>query len=278
MYLNLSWNNFRSIHGEEGSRSKFEKLMYDLLCLEYPKVRIYKTDSSRGGDGGIDIFADRGGGIDIYQCKFIPDKMESTQWSKIQESFDRAIKTAEKENDKVLTWYLCTPFISNREPLTPKNRWNEFVSKNEKRIAETMEWLDGARIIQKLENPALGDLRIKYFTTGETLSGNAGWTHGDGNLVNSIAAGTAGEGSAKNPVSQPGADIDFQQAKSVRRLSSHLRINWKTRWLYDDRQNVAAAKSANGTNSENAGNNGIAENTGNVGSTGPAGILIQTKE
>ena len=136
MSLNMSWKNFRSIHGEEGSRSKFENLMYDLLCREYPSDKVHKTDSSRGGDGGVDIFVERDGGIDIYQCKFFPDKMENTQWKQIQTSFENSMKTAEKEGVKVLKWCLCTPFISNREPVEPWKRWNTFVDANNGRIEE----------------------------------------------------------------------------------------------------------------------------------------------
>ncbi len=172
MLLNMDWRNFRSIHGEEGSRSAFEDLMYDLLCCEFPLEKVHKTDASRGGDGGIDIFVERDGGIDIYQCKFFLDKMEDTQWKQITTSFMSSMTTAEKAGVKVLKWYLCTPFISNREPIRPWKLWDIFVDKYCGRIDDSMEWLDGARIIQKLENPTLGDLRIKYFTTGESYLRN----------------------------------------------------------------------------------------------------------
>ena len=169
MQLNMNWKNFRSIHGEEGSRSKFENLMYDLLCYEYPSEKVHKTDSSRGGDGGIDIFVERDDGVDIYQCKFFLDKVENVQWNQISNSFDSALKTAEKDDIKVLKWYLCTPFILNRDPVGPWKRWNQFVDQNVERIEESMEWLDGARIIQKLEQSKLGDIRVKYFTSSETV-------------------------------------------------------------------------------------------------------------
>ena len=174
MPLNMNWKNFRSIHGEEGSRSKFENLMYDLLCYEYPSEKVHKTDSSRGGDGGIDIFVERDGGVDIYQCKFFLDKVENVQWNQISNSFDSSLKTAKKDDIKVMKWYLCTPFISNRDPVGPWKRWNQFVNENVERIEESMEWLDGARIIQKLEKPELGDLRVKYFTSDEIVTQKEG--------------------------------------------------------------------------------------------------------
>ena len=250
MSLNMSWKNFRSIHGEEGSRSKFENLMYDLLCREYPSDKVHKTDSSRGGDGGVDIFVERDGGIDIYQCKFFPDKMENTQWKQIQTSFENSMKTAEKEGVKVLKWCLCTPFISNREPVEPWKRWNTFVDANNGRIEDSMVWIDGASIIQKLENPALEDLQFKYFMSGE--------------------------GGIQTSVSWLEADIDFQQAKSVRRLSAHLSVSWKTRWLYDDRLTAATTKSTNGASSENAGNAAYASD-GNVPGGQPLVRLTPTQ-
>ena len=169
MVLNMNWKNFRSIHGEEGSRSKFENLMYDMLCREYPSEKVHKTDSSRGGDGGIDVFVERDGGIDIYQCKFFLDAMDRAQWNQIAASFESSMKTAEKDGVKVLKWCLCTPFISNRDPVGPWKRWDAFVDKNAGRIEDSMEWLDGARIIQKLEQPELGDIRVKYFTSDEKV-------------------------------------------------------------------------------------------------------------
>ena len=169
MVLNMNWKNFRSIHGEEGSRSKFENLMYDILCREYPSEKVHKTDSSRGGDGGIDIFVESDGGIDIYQCKFFLDAMDRTQWNQIAASFESSMKTAQKDGVKVLKWYLCTPFISNRDPVGPWKRWNTFVDENARRIEVSIEWLDGARIIQKLEQPELGDIRFKYFTSDEKV-------------------------------------------------------------------------------------------------------------
>ncbi len=169
MILNMNWKNFRSIHGEEGSRSKFENLMYDLLCREYPSEKVHKTDSSRGGDGGIDIFVEKDGGIDIYQCKFFLDTMERTQWKQVVASFESSMKSAEKDSVKVLKWFLCTPFVSNRDPVGPWKRWNKFVDENVRAIEDSMEWLDGARIIQKLEQPALGDIRVKYFTSNESV-------------------------------------------------------------------------------------------------------------
>ena len=250
MSLNMSWKNFRSIHGEEGSRSKFENLMYDLLCREYPSDKVHKTDSSRGGDGGVDIFVERDGGIDIYQCKFFPDKIENTQWKQIQTSFENSMKTAEKEGVKVLKWCLCTPFISNREPVEPWKRWNTFVDANNGRIEDSMVWIDGASIIQKLENSALEDLQFKYFMSGE--------------------------GGIQTSVSWLEADIDFQQAKSVRRLSAHLSVSWKTRWLYDDRLTVTTTKSTNGASSENAGNAAYASD-GNVPGGQPLVRLTHTQ-
>ena len=113
MLLNMDWRNFRSIHGEEGSRSAFEDLMYDLLCCEFPLEKVHKTDASRGGDGGIDIFVERDGGIDIYQCKFFLDKMEDTQWKQITTSFMSSMTTAEKAGVKVLKWYLIILFKVN---------------------------------------------------------------------------------------------------------------------------------------------------------------------
>ncbi len=249
MLLNMNWKNFRSIYGEEGSRSKFESLIYDLLCYEKSSNRVYKTDSSRGGDGGIDIFVVRDGGVDIYQCKFFLDKMERTQWLDIKDSFNRAIKTAETEGDTILSWFLCTPFISNREPLASKNQWEKFVSENENRIAEKIDWLDGARIIQKLEKPELWELRVKYFTIGENVSRSVELAQEEGSP---IFRGKVGDDGIQKPDSQLENDFDFQQAKSVRQLSEHIYINWKTHLLYDNRRNAAAvAKPADGTSAEN---------------------------
>ena len=75
-----SWEGFIRIHGgEPGARDVFEKLMDELLRAENPDKEVHIVKASRG-DGGIDVYVHQAGGIDIYQCKFFMETLNSSRW------------------------------------------------------------------------------------------------------------------------------------------------------------------------------------------------------
>ena len=156
-----SWESFIRIHGgEPGARDVFEKLMDALLRAENPDKEVHIVKASRG-DGGIDVYVHREDGIDIYQCKFFMETLNSSRWSQIKESFKKAM---EPKGVKVLRWYLCMPREMQKEDI---EKWKEYKDKKENEFPDIeLRCIDGNRIISRLEecdrlkNTALID---KYF-------------------------------------------------------------------------------------------------------------------
>ncbi len=94
------------IYGVAGAREKFEDLASQLVTGEQPradKVRIVQ------GDGGIDVHVGEltdPFGIDVFQCKFFPQRLGDIQKGQIRESF----KTCRDSTDfRTKRWTLCLP-------------------------------------------------------------------------------------------------------------------------------------------------------------------------
>ena len=98
-HLQIHW-------GLAGAREKFEDMVVQLIHVERPdsqRVRIVR------GDGGLDSFEGAlsdPGGIDVYQVKYLPEKIEDAQKKQIRESFATA-SGSKKFNVK--SWTLCLP-------------------------------------------------------------------------------------------------------------------------------------------------------------------------
>lgn len=81
----------------------FEKIVGCLLGIEHPRsVRVRPAQ----GDGGVDIFdpVDTAG-IDVYQAKHYPDRL---QWTKIGNSLGR-LSSGVWLGHRVRDWYLTVP-------------------------------------------------------------------------------------------------------------------------------------------------------------------------
>lgn len=103
-----SWGNFTRYYGGiVGARDCFELACQELIQKENTDKEVHRVSASRG-DGGIDVYVGNIGQecIDVYQCKFFIDKLDTPQWQQIKKSFERVIG-----NDKYITenWYLCLP-------------------------------------------------------------------------------------------------------------------------------------------------------------------------
>lgn len=104
MSINLA--HLQLLWGVAGAREKFEDMAAQLIHVERPdsqRVRIVR------GDGGVDSFEGGltdPGGIDVYQVKYFPEKIDETQKKQIRESFATA---RDSKAFKVKCWTLCLP-------------------------------------------------------------------------------------------------------------------------------------------------------------------------
>lgn len=116
-HLQIHW-------GLAGARDKFEDMVTQLIHCERPdsqRVRIVK------GDAGLDSF--EGGltdpnGIDVYQVKYFPEKIDDAQKKQIRESFATA---RDSKKFKVKSWTLCLPIDMS----TDETRWFEGWAKSQ---------------------------------------------------------------------------------------------------------------------------------------------------
>lgn len=96
--------NFQLLWGTAGAREKFEDMVSQLIHVERPdsqRIRIVV------GDGGLDSFEGNlsdPAGIDVYQVKYFPNRLEDSQKNQIRSSF---ATVRDSKNFKVKSWTLC---------------------------------------------------------------------------------------------------------------------------------------------------------------------------
>jgi hypothetical protein len=92
--------------GVAGAREKFEDMVCQLIHVERPdsqRIRIVK------GDGGLDSFVGelrKPVGIDVFQVKYFPGKIDDAQKGQIRDSF---ATVRDSNKFKVKSWTLCLP-------------------------------------------------------------------------------------------------------------------------------------------------------------------------
>lgn len=104
--MSVKLSHLQLLWGIAGAREKFEDMAAQLIHVERSdsqRVRIVK------GDGGLDSF--EGDltdpvGIDVYQVKYFPEKVDDAQKKQIRESFATA---RDSKKFKVKSWTLCLP-------------------------------------------------------------------------------------------------------------------------------------------------------------------------
>lgn len=169
MALIYSWESFIRIHGgEPGARDVFEKLMDELLRAENPEKEVHIVKAVQG-DGGIDVYVHQEDGIDIYQCKFFMESMNSSRWKQVFKSFSKAM---ESKGVKVLRWVLCMPREMQKDDIT---KWNAF-KEDRKSYGVEIQFVDGNEIIQRMEkcdrNKGTNLIERYFGGTREPLSSN----------------------------------------------------------------------------------------------------------
>lgn len=104
--------------GVAGAREKFEDMVCQLIHVERPvsqRIRIVK------GDGGLDSFVgvlSDPDGIEVFQIKYFPGKIDDAQKGQIRRSF-ATVRNSNKF--KVKSWTLCLPVDMSLE----ETKWFE---------------------------------------------------------------------------------------------------------------------------------------------------------
>ncbi len=149
--------NLQLIDGVAGAREKFEDLASQLVKGEQPradKVRIVQ------GDGGIDVHVGEltdPFGIDVFQCKFFPQRLGDIQKGQIRESF----KTCRDSTDfRTKRWTLCLPVDLSVD----EKSWSEHWRSKQAASGIVIEDVWGATKLEGLLYQAKnGGLRESFF-------------------------------------------------------------------------------------------------------------------
>ena len=107
--------------GKEGARESFERLIAQLVLLQYPGV---KRIEAHPGDWGLDVIA---GDIDdvlsVWQAKFFIDGIGDPQKAQIREAFSQVMAKATEQGFIVDVWTLCIPVDLHPGALTWWTNW-----------------------------------------------------------------------------------------------------------------------------------------------------------
>lgn len=156
-----SWESFIRIHGGiVGARDCFEQVCAELLFKENIGKDVHRIDSN-GGDGGIDIYvSNEDGSVDIYQCKFFRDHLDSSKWRQIKTSFDTLVSKHSKLNIK--TWNLCLPKLISSDEIAVYE-----IFKQEMRCENiSIRLIDGKELILRITEAGLAD---RWFSSKSDL-------------------------------------------------------------------------------------------------------------
>ncbi|SDM08344.1 hypothetical protein SAMN04487833_1661 [Sarcina sp. DSM 11001] len=162
-----SWESFIRMHGGiVGARDCFEQVCDELLFKENSGRDVHRMHSA-GGDGGIDIYvSNEDGSVDIYQCKFFRDHLDSSKWEQIKSSFKTLISGHSKLKLNIRTWYLCLP----KQLLPDEIATYEKFKHDREQEGICIRLIDGKDLILRITEVGLAD---KWFGANSDLLGTS---------------------------------------------------------------------------------------------------------
>ena len=136
----MDWTKFNS-YGESKNHA-FEvmcnMIFNKMVKLEYKeKINHFAYVNGSGGDGGVEAYCElKDGTVIAIQSKWFLNRLESSQFTQLQNSLDTAIKV----RPNISKYIICIPRdLTSKKVVkggnvtenTEDNNWKEFKSKNE---------------------------------------------------------------------------------------------------------------------------------------------------
>jgi hypothetical protein len=144
--------------GKEGARTKFQRLIAQLVGIRHQGMKMLDAKS---GDWGLDVIV---GEIDdvisVWQAKFFIDGVGEPQKDQIRESFKQVMKKAEEEGFTVDVWTLCIPIDLHPDAL---KWWTGWKKRQEKEHDVRVELWDRTGLEQTLLAPDVAHIYGAYF-------------------------------------------------------------------------------------------------------------------
>jgi hypothetical protein len=144
--------------GKEGARTKFERLIAQLVGLRHQGMKMLEA---KGGDWGLDVIV---GEIDdvisVWQAKFFIEGVGDKQKEQIRKSFNQVVGKAKEQGFTVDVWTLCIPI--DLDPAGLK-WWTGWKKRQEKDHGLRIELLDRTGLEQLLLAPDASHIYEAYF-------------------------------------------------------------------------------------------------------------------
>lgn len=154
----ISFHQLIGAGGKEGARETFERLIAQLVRLQFRSV---KRIDANPGDWGLDVLV---GEIDavmsVWQAKFFIDGVAKAQQAQIRESFAQVVSQATKEGFSLDVWTLCIPV-----DLDPDNWkwWTTWRNRKERETGIRISLWDRTELEGLLLTPDAAEIRSVVF-------------------------------------------------------------------------------------------------------------------
>jgi hypothetical protein len=156
----ISFHQLIGAGGKEGAREQFERLIAQLVRLQFQTVR--RVDANPG-DWGLDVIVGEIDGVlSVWQAKFFIDGVGSAQQAQIRESFSQVIKQAAGRGFQVDVWTLCLPIDLDAAAL---QWWTGWKKRNERETKVKIVLWDRTELEALLLAPDAAHVRDAYFPT-----------------------------------------------------------------------------------------------------------------
>ena len=146
--------------GKDGARQKFERLIAQLVRLQF---RTVKRVEANPGDWGLDVLVGEiDGVISVWQAKFFIDGFGKPQQAQVRESFTQVVKQSEKQGFSVDAWTLCVPVDLDADNL---KWWTTWKRKKERETKIRIELWDRTELEGLLLTLDAVPIRSAFFPT-----------------------------------------------------------------------------------------------------------------
>lgn len=154
----ISFHQLIGDGGKDGAREKFERLVAQLVSLQYPTVRKVEANP---GDWGLDVIVGEIDGVlSVWQAKFFIDGVAKSQQAQIRESFDQAVASGMKRGFSIDVWTLCIPVDLDAKSLS---WWTTWSKKKTRETGVRLELWDRTALEMALITPDAEHIRAAAF-------------------------------------------------------------------------------------------------------------------
>jgi len=147
------------LYGVAGAREQFERLCADLIRAEFSGAKEVRCQS---GDGGVDVYVGDWAdpeGISVFQVKFFPLGLGSSQKDQVRRSFRTCI---DNDHFTVSRWTLCLPIDLSEEETAWFTKWKHQQATNFLSV-DRIDWWGESAIRQLLLQPKNVGIKEAYF-------------------------------------------------------------------------------------------------------------------